>query len=529
MCPSKTGAWRTARACEENIFKVQYATFCILRYLSLLLSTWFLFTNLSGIKPESNSISSYNFDLGLLGTNTTILLLIPSSFSEFLAAVANVSTGMPSNQYSRPGDRSAFEVAIICALRTESDAVEALFDEFWEEDEQYGKAPGDLNSYTLGRIGQHNVVLAYMPGMGKGAAANVAASFRSSFPNIRLGLVVGICGGVPQGDSHGDEILLGDVIISTGVVQFDFGRQFADGVVRKDTLQDNLGRPNLEIRGFLNKMQGLLARTKLQKRISEYVAEVSSKDGFDGWRYPGPNEDKLYQATYRHKHQDPAVCTVCAQCDGDGDAVCETALNSSCSILQCDESQLVARERIHQALQSSLSAGGLAGTPTCTVHFGLTASGDIVMKSALHRDRIAAKENVLGFEMEGAGVWDNFPTVVIKGVCDYADSHKNKKWQRYAAVTAAACAKAFLREWRGIDRASTPAQGSGEMNSLQQSGRGEELSDSGQAGQTNIFWGSLRAAEICLLVAILTREGVECPFDRLLGPGLTLEGHLPFP
>ena len=56
--------------------------------------------------------------------------------------------------------------------------------------------------------------------------------------------------------------------------------------------------------------------------------------------------------------------------------------------------------------------------------------------------------------MEGAGVWDNFPTIVIKGVCDYADSHKNKKWQRYAAATAAACMKAILKGWRAADKPS---------------------------------------------------------------------------
>ena len=99
--------------------------------------------------------------------------------------------------HDRPRSRDEFEIAIICALRIESDAVEALFDEFWEEDDTYGKAPGDSNAYTTGRIGAHDVVLAFMPGMGKGAAAGVAASFRSSFPHIKLGLVVGICGGVP--------------------------------------------------------------------------------------------------------------------------------------------------------------------------------------------------------------------------------------------------------------------------------------------------------------------------------------------
>jgi nucleoside phosphorylase len=69
------------------------------------------------------------------------------------------------------------------------------------------------------------------------------------------------------------------------------------------------------------------------------------------------------------------------------------------------------------------------------------------MKSGEDRDEIAAREKVIAFEMEGAGVWENLPCVVIKGVCDYADSHKNKKWQDYAAATAAACMKAFLKDW----------------------------------------------------------------------------------
>jgi nucleoside phosphorylase len=60
------------------------------------------------------------------------------------------------------------------------------------------KRSRETNSYTLGRIGRHNVVLAYMPGMGKAASATVAASFRASFPSIRLGLIVGICGGVSR-------------------------------------------------------------------------------------------------------------------------------------------------------------------------------------------------------------------------------------------------------------------------------------------------------------------------------------------
>jgi nucleoside phosphorylase len=63
-----------------------------------------------------------------------------------------------------------------------------------------------------------------MPGMGKAASAIMAVSFRASFPFIRLGLIVEVCGGVPRDESENFDILLGDVIISTGIIQFDFGR-----------------------------------------------------------------------------------------------------------------------------------------------------------------------------------------------------------------------------------------------------------------------------------------------------------------
>jgi len=66
------------------------------------------------------------------------------------------------------------------------------------------------------------------------------------------------------------------------------------------------------------------------------------------------------------------------------------------------------------------------------------------MKDADARDRLAEKEGVLCFEMEAAGVMDRFPCVVIRGICDYSDTHKNDIWQGYAAATAAAYAKELL-------------------------------------------------------------------------------------
>ncbi|ERF75850.1 hypothetical protein EPUS_01216 [Endocarpon pusillum Z07020] len=336
-----------------------------------------------------------------------------------------------SKRPRRPRSRNDFEIAVICAIRIECDAVEALFDEFWEDYDSYGKALGDPNAYSTGRIGSHNVVLAFMPGMGKGTSASVAASFRSSFPNIKLGLVVGICGAVPTGWDDETEILLGDVIISTGLVQYDFGRLYPNKVIRKDTLQDNLA----------------------------YLREICSKESFEKSKYPGPEEDKLYPSTYRHKHHDPTTCPTCLQCLSKDDEVCDVALESACVDLKGDEKQLLHRDRLQKARKSAMQSaedGAVieppTGVQTLLIHFGLIASGNLVIKSGYHRDDIAAREKVIAFEMEGAGVWDNFPTIVIKGVCDYADSHKNKKWQRYAAATAAACMKAILKGWRTSDK-----------------------------------------------------------------------------
>jgi hypothetical protein len=75
------------------------------------------------------------------------------------------------------------------------------------------------------------------------------------------------------------------------------------------------------------------------------------------------------------------------------------------------------------------------------VHYGTIASGNQVMRSGIERDTVSKDfGGVLCFEMEAAGLMNMFPCLIIRGICDYADSHKNKKWQPYAALVAAACA-----------------------------------------------------------------------------------------
>ena len=81
------------------------------------------------------------------------------------------------------------------------------------------------------------------------------------------------------------------------------------------------------------------------------------------------------------------------------------------------------------------------------VHYGTIASGDQVMKYATKRDEVSTKlGGVYCFEMEAAGVMNSLPCLVIRGISDYADSHKNSQWQHYAAGTAAAYARALLRD-----------------------------------------------------------------------------------
>lgn len=80
------------------------------------------------------------------------------------------------------------------------------------------------------------------------------------------------------------------------------------------------------------------------------------------------------------------------------------------------------------------------------IHYGVIASGNLLVKDAVRRDEILSllDEECICFEMEAAGLVNSFPCLVVRGVCDYADSHKNDRWQKYAAATAAAFAKELL-------------------------------------------------------------------------------------
>jgi nucleoside phosphorylase len=296
-----------------------------------------------------------------------------------------------------------YQIGIICALALEKAAVEAILD---EEHPRLEKKEHDVNDYTLGRIGVHNVVIACLPAglLGNGPAATVASNMRRSFP-IKFGLMVGVGGGVWSKTS---DIYLGDVVVSQpgglhgGVVQWDFGKMEKGGEFQR------IGSLNKPPRTLLYALQRMKIRhfkdgDKLSESLSiMFENKPRMKDKFG---YQGLEHDKLFEATYEHESGET--------CD------------------ECDISKIVVRSPARE-------------DSTPKIHYGNIASGNKVMKHGVNRDRIAKSEGVICFEMEAAGLTDDFPCLVIRGICDYADSHKNKIWQPYAAATAAAVARELL-------------------------------------------------------------------------------------
>lgn len=348
---------------------------------------------------------------------------------------------LTSHLEMRPGHRDEFGIAIICSLACEAEAIEASLDEVYDRfGEFYDKEPEDRNLYINGRIGNHNVILCQAPESGKCSSASVASSLMFSYTGVQLALVVGVCGGVPSPSSGEREIFLGDIVVADSVIEFDVGQQCPWGFQRQTGVKDVLGRPNRAIRILLNALSTDGNRKLIEKESAGFLKELQSRQS-PKWQCPGASKDILFPSAYLHQHRRRSNLK-CACINGEfEDTLCVDALEEECHILGCDEQQVHRRRSGENTVKPAL-------------HIGTIASGDTVMRSGEHRDRIAETEEVIAFETIGAGVWDTLPCVIIKGVSHYADSHKNEVWQNYAAATAAAAAKAFLQYWAPSAKAS---------------------------------------------------------------------------
>ncbi|CVK94712.1 uncharacterized protein FPRN_10066 [Fusarium proliferatum] len=310
-------------------------------------------------------------------------------------------------------DPSTYTVGWICALTTELVAAKSFFDEEYEVTLDV-QAPGDNNSYSFGRMGKHDVVVASLPRAeyGIAPAASVARDMLRTFPNIRVGLMVGIGGGAPRPEH---DIRLGDVVVSVpsgakgGVLHHNRGKTIQQ---QEFQLTGSLNQPP---QFLLTAVGALEANYEGQgHELNERIEEALSKRPRLRKRYGRPlaATDRLYESSHIHR---------------------ELPTSAACKD-NCGEENVISRE----------GRGDDEDDPM--IHYGLIASSDKLMKDATIRDKLAREEGVLCFEMEAAGLMNHFPCLIIRGICDYADSHKNKEWQGFAAMTAAAYAKELLQK-----------------------------------------------------------------------------------
>lgn len=298
-------------------------------------------------------------------------------------------------------DPKEFAVGWICALSIELAAAQAMLDEEYDKRGLHTNSL-DENNYTLGRIGDHNIVITCLSDTGTTAATGAALNMRYAFPDLKFGLMVGIGGGIP---SKKNDIRLGDVIVSNGVIQYDSGSAKHDG---EFVITNRLAPPPTVL---LNAKNEVAARCEQDgnNRITRHLRSMYElhPNMRDKFSYPGQEHDRLFRPDYFHQEE--------------RDTTCEA----------CDNSHII--PRVERTEDEPLE-----------VYSGIIASGNAVMKDGVKRDQWGKKLGALCFEMEAAGVMNILPCLIVRGICDYADSHKNDRWHRYAAVAAVACAKELL-------------------------------------------------------------------------------------
>ncbi|KAK1147350.1 hypothetical protein N8T08_001427 [Aspergillus melleus] len=300
-----------------------------------------------------------------------------------------------------------YTVGWICTTSTAYVAAQEFLDE--EHGRPQSVSVHDTTDYTLGRIQDHNTVMALVPDLenGSSSAATVARDMLHSFPNVNIGMMIGIAGGFPSQDN---DIRLGDVVVCAtrdgngGVLQLDIGTRIQE--------------KGLYPTGLLNQPPSLL-----RNAVNGYRAEIERK----GHRFVQIINGILERnPRLREKYQRP-------QSDADKLFKSYVVHDKSCAAL-CSNDPSLLEQRPERAHKNDNPA----------IHYGLIGSGNQIIKDAAYRDVFSASRNVLCSEKNAAGLMNHFPCIVICGVCNYADTHSNKQWEGYAAMVAAAYAKSLL-------------------------------------------------------------------------------------
>lgn len=292
-------------------------------------------------------------------------------------------------------------IAIFCALPYEAVAVKYSLD---EEFSCRPKTSGPKKYvYSFGRLGNHKIVIARPHQMGTVKAAQCAATVSQQFHNVRFALMVGIGAGIPNLPTH--DIRLGDIAVSIprdnhpGVIQYDFGKYEKGGFV----LKGSLDKPP----PILINADGSIEEDEMMNRspLRNFLKDIMKRSGF---ARPDTN-DILFDQNFHH-------------------------VNDGCDCSGCEASS-----------EKKLAPRTVRRDKHPVVHRGLILSGSGVVKNPLDREQLRQDyRDAICYEMEAAGIMDEIPCLVIRGICDYADTHKQDGWHYYAATVAAAYCKTIL-------------------------------------------------------------------------------------
>ncbi|KAI1474856.1 purine and uridine phosphorylase [Daldinia eschscholtzii] len=304
-------------------------------------------------------------------------------------------------EYLRPDD---YCIIWIAPLEIEAQAALHMLDH--RHGGRFPMARGDDYVFQAGDMCGHNVVIATLPAgqeYGTGSAAALASQAKRFFPNFWFGLLVGVAAGIPDLQRHPPlDIRLGDVLVSvpdmdrSGTIAYDLGREVGD-----DMLQ-------------LLRQGHILAQT-----------EPIVRSAIGSIKLDSPHEGKLFLPYYENTKDKRHANGTFVDPGQDHDKFYEIGADG--------QEYMVERPKRPDSERTR-------------VWYGPIGSGEKLMRNAPKRDILKEKYGIIGLEMEAAGIMNRIPVGIVRGACDYADEHKNKVWQPYAAAMAAAYAKALLSQ-----------------------------------------------------------------------------------
>ena len=298
-----------------------------------------------------------------------------------------------------------YTIAWIAVLPIEAEAALGMLDK--QHQGQFESVRGDDYIYIGGEINGHNVVVATWPAgqnYGVGAAAALVNQVKARFTNIWFALLVGVAAGIPnlapKDPRQRRDIRLGDVLVcvpdkaNSGIVHYDLGKDTEAGFL----LNGRQAEIPAIVRAAIGNIQ--LTKKKPYKKGNEFARCLDAflqADEDDTFQCPSQDTDQLFTSS-----------------------VDMTAPPTPIPREPRDE------------------------TERTRVWYGNIGSGNSMMRNARRRDELRDTYDLIGLEMEAAGIMNTLPTGVVRGVCDYGDGQKNKDWQPYAAAVAAVYAKGIL-------------------------------------------------------------------------------------